>query len=222
MFNSLNEAVVDGLKQHAKNVLCEKGATDKQIAFFEGLDNRGILSVTFGTPPNPIKQKITNMFLQQSLFEYFINADISEPVRNLLIVELADLSLVQEATAPPIPNTHNIGVKMQSIGDQIGDKIDMLKQGLRDHWKGISDFYNSHRGVIDVAALAAVAYGAYKLAKYLYKKSHPDATPEQVDNVAKQAQIKELRKVMASCSRSQDPEQCRKKVQERINKIQKG
>jgi len=208
--------------------------------------NNTDLYILEGLVGGPVEKRLAILFLKKRLIEFYTKNDISKPVRDLLLFELSELneqhfvntkfgSMIKDVASkvkhgvkaagnnssashasPSHPN-----VKYDpSIGDKIGDKIDMIKQGLRDHWKGISDFYHSHQGVIDIAAMAAVAYGAYKLAKYLYKKSHPDATPEQVDSVAKQAQIKELKKVMASCSRSQDPEQCRKKVQEKINKIQ--
>jgi hypothetical protein len=55
----------------------------------------------------------------------------------------------------------------------------------------------------------------------MYKKKHPDASSEQVERVAKQAQVKELKKVLASCSRSQKPEQCRQKVHNKIDKLNK-
>jgi len=184
---------------------------------------------------NPIISQINCMLIQKQILEFYETVDINPYIKMLLMAELAEMpndakKCLNEYSINEEANIGNYQVAKQSLLSKVmadsgaavrhftGQLGDILHQGFSD----LQNFYSNHAGAINLAALAAIIYGTYRLAKKIYKAKNPNASEEDAERYAKQAQLKQLQKIQATCSKSKDPEQCRKKVQEKIKKIQNG
>ena len=219
---NINDIIMESFRNYIlQKVSSNYKSGSDEILFCENMDNSGIIDLLFlSNKGNTISEISTVFYIQQCLFEFFNNSDISNDLKNILIYEISMFpsyftkSIILneiDASAGNIPQSPHQNVFSKTMGGWGRD--------IARHWGSIMDFYRHNQGIIDIAAVSAVAIGAYHLAKKVLKDKNQNITPQQIEYRARQAQIKQLQKVMSTCNKSPQPDKCRNIVLGKINKI---